>query len=278
MGYGRVRDRPVSDDWRSIGEDVIVRCMSDHVLTERSGAVLTIRMSRAEKKNALTVEMYRDMTAALASASADAAVRAIIFAGAGGVFTSGNDLKDFVASPPVSADSPVFQFLHQLSTCPKPLIAAVNGVAIGIGTTMLLHCDLSVADPATRFSLPFINLGLVPEAASSLLLPRLLGHARASELLLLGEMFDAQTAERYGIVNKVSAAGQAEADAMTWAQALALKAPNALRLTKALLKSETTCIADRMDEEAQAFGPQLQGAEFHEAMQAFMEKRAPIFG
>lgn len=277
MGYGRVRDRTVRDDWRSIGEDVIVRCMSDHVLTERTGAVLTIRMSRAEKKNALTVEMYRDMTAALASASTDAAVRAIIFAGAGGVFTSGNDLKDFVASPPVSADSPVFQFLHQLSTCPKPLIAAVNGVAIGIGTTMLLHCDLSVADPATRFSLPFINLGLVPEAASSLLLPRMLGHARASELLLLGEMFDAQTAERYGIVNKVSSAGQAEADAMTWAQALALKAPNALRLTKALLKSETTCIADRMDEEAQAFGPQLQGAEFREAMLAFMEKRAPIF-
>lgn len=251
--------------------------MSDHVLTERSGAVLTIRMSRAEKKNALTVEMYRDMTAALANASADAAIRAIIFAGAGGVFTSGNDLKDFVASPPVSADSPVFQFLHQLSTCPKPLIAAVSGVAIGIGTTMLLHCDLSVADPSTRFSLPFINLGLVPEAASSLLLPRLLGHARASELLLLGEMFDASTAERYGIINKLSVAGQVETDAMIWAQALALKAPEALRLTKALLKSETTGIADRMAEEGQAFGTQLQGAEFREAIAAFMEKRAPSF-
>ena len=251
--------------------------MSDHILTERRGAVLTIRMSRPEKKNALTVDMYRAMTDRLRDATQDDGVRAIMIAGAGGSFTSGNDLKDFAATPPLDPDSTVFLFLREISSCPKPLVAAVNGVAVGIGTTMLLHCDLVVADPATRFSLPFINLGLVPEAASSLILPRMIGHARASELLLLGDMFDAALAERYGIINRVSAAGEAETVAMAWANALALKAPMALRKTKALLKSESTSVARRMEEEATQFVTQLLGAEFREAVNAFMEKRAPRF-
>ncbi len=251
--------------------------MSDHVLTERNGAVLTIRMARAEKKNALTTDMYRGMTAALREATADDGVRVVLITGAGGAFTSGNDLKDFAATPPVDAESPVFQFLREISTCPKPVVAAVTGVAVGIGTTMLLHCDLVVADPAARFSVPFINLGLVPEAASSLLLPRMLGHVRASELLLLGEMFDAATAERFGIINKVSPPGEAETDALAWANTLAAKAPTALRLTKALIKSEGTGIASRMQEEASAFLPQLRGPEFREAMMAFLEKRPPRF-
>lgn len=251
--------------------------MSDNILTERAGAVVTVRMSRPEKKNALTAGMYSGMTAALRDARGDAGVRAIVIAGAGGVFTSGNDLRDFAATPPADADSPVFQFLREISTYPKPLVAAVSGVAVGIGTTMLLHCDLVVADPSARFSLPFINLGLVPEAASSLMLPRMLGHVRASELLLLGEAFDAAAAERYGIVNKLSAPGHADAEAMAWAEALAAKAPDALRLTKALLKSESNGIAARMQEEARDFVAQLRGAEFRESVTAFMEKRAPRF-
>jgi len=258
--------------------DVIVVTMSDHVQTERSGAVVTIRMARPEKKNALTVEMYRGMTVALSDARHDPGVRAILIAGAGGAFTSGNDLRDFAATPPVDENSPVFQFLREISTCPKPVVAAVTGVAVGIGTTMLLHCDLVVADPEARFSLPFINLGLVPEAASSLLLPRMLGHVRACELLLLGEVFDAATAERYGIINKRSAPGAAEPEALAWCEVLAAKAPTALRLTKRLIKSESTGLQVRMQEEAADFVAQLHGTEFREALMAFMEKRAPNFG
>jgi enoyl-CoA hydratase/carnithine racemase len=251
--------------------------MTDHIQIERTGAVCAIRMARAEKKNALTGAMYTAMTAGLREAIADPAVRAIIIAGAGGVFTSGNDLRDFAAAPPANDDSPVFHFLREISSCPKPIVAAVSGLAIGIGTTMLLHCDLVVADPDTRFSLPFINLGLVPEAASSLILPRMLGHQRASELLLLGDMFDAETAARYGIINKVSAPGAADADAMAWATALTEKAPTALRLSKALLKSETSGVRERMREEAVHFAAQLRGPEFREALMAFTEKRSPRF-
>ena len=256
---------------------MIVPVMSDHVQIERTGAVVTVRMSRPEKKNALTADMYTGMTEALRAATRDDDVRAIMITGAGGSFTSGNDLRDFAAAPPADLESPVFRFLRELSTCPKPIVAGVTGLAIGIGTTMLLHCDLVVADPSTRFSLPFINLGLVPEAASSLLLPRLVGHVRASELLLLGEMFDAAAAERYGIINRCSAAGEADAEAMAWAQALAAKAPNALRLSKALLKSESAGIDRRMQDEARDFMAQLAGPEFREAVSAFMAKRAPSF-
>ena len=251
--------------------------MSEHILLERDGPVLTLRMSRVEKKNALTLDMYISLTEWLRDAGRDNAVRVIILAGDGGMFTSGNDLRDFAATPPLSPDSPVLQFLRAISTYPKPILAAVNGVAVGIGTTMLLHCDLVVADPATRFSLPFINLGLVPEAASSLILPRMVGHRRASELLMLGDMFDAPAAERYGIINRISEPGQAEVVAMAWARALSAKAPIALRKTKALLKSESSTVATRMQEEATEFASQLVSAEFLEAVNAFMEKRAARF-
>jgi enoyl-CoA hydratase/carnithine racemase len=251
--------------------------MSDHILTERIGAVLTIRMSRPEKKNALTPGMYTAMANALAAAAADDAIRVVLLCGAGGAFTSGNDLRDFVAAPPTGAESPVMAFLAGISTFPKPLVAAVEGVAVGIGTTMLLHCDLVVADPAARFALPFINLGLVPEAGSSLILPRQLGHLRAAELLMLGEMFDAPTAARHGIINKVSAPAAAEADAMVWVTALAAKAPTALRATKALLKSESAGVAGRIQEEMGVFGRLLRGPEFREAATAFLEKRPPSF-
>ena len=256
---------------------MIVHGMSEHVQTERSGAVVTIRMARPEKKNAITVDMYRGMTAAFSEATQDSGVRAILLAGAGGSFTSGNDLRDFALAPPVDDDIPAFQFLREIAQCPKPIVAAVSGVAVGIGTTMLLHCDLVVADPATRFSLPFINLGLVPEGASSLILPRMIGHVKASELLMLGDMFDAATAERCGIINRISAAGESDTVAMGWAQSLAAKAPNALRATKALLKSETTGVLARIREEGQQFAPQLHSAEFREALLAYMEKRPPRY-
>jgi enoyl-CoA hydratase/carnithine racemase len=252
--------------------------MTENISIEQADHVVTIRMSRPDKKNALTGAMYTGMTEAMRSSIVDDSVRAIMLAGAGGVFTSGNDLRDFGDSPPVNADSPVFQFLQTISTCPKPIVAAVSGLAIGIGTTMLLHCDLVVADPNARFSLPFINLGLVPEAGSSLILSRMLGHAKASELLLLGDVFDASSAERFGIVNKLSASGAADVEAMAWATTLAAKAPVAMRLSKALLKSETVGLSARMAEESGHFVSQLQGPEFREALRAFMEKRAPSFG
>jgi enoyl-CoA hydratase/carnithine racemase len=252
--------------------------MTDHIQTGRSGAVLTIRMARPEKKNALTVAMYAAMDQALRDAAVDDGVRVVLLTGSDGVFTSGNDLREFATAPASIEESAVIRFLNTIASCPKPVVAAVSGLAIGIGTTMLLHCDLVVADPATRFSLPFINLGLVPEGGSSLLLPRMLGHLRASELLLLGDMFDAATAERHGLINKCSAVGAADAEAMQWAEQLAAKAPTALRLSKALLRSETTGIHARILEEAQHFGAQLQGPEFREAVSAFMAKRAPSFG
>ncbi len=251
--------------------------MSENIQTVRDGAIVTIRMARPEKKNALTVAMYTAMDQALQAATADDAVRVIVITGSDGVFTSGNDLREFAVAPASLEESAVIRFLGTISTCPKPVVAAVSGLAIGIGTTMLLHCDLVVADPATRFSLPFINLGLVPEGGSSLLLPRMLGHLRASELLLLGDMFDSATAERFGIINKVSAPSDAEAAAMQWAKQLAAKAPNALRLSKALLRSETTDLPHRIREEARHFGAQLQGPEFREAVAAFMAKRPPSF-
>jgi enoyl-CoA hydratase/carnithine racemase len=252
--------------------------MSENIQIERTGAVATIRMSRPEKKNALTTDMYRGLAAALYDADAAPDVRVLLLAGAGGSFTSGNDLRDFMGAPPMDADIPALQFLRALAKCRKPIVAAVNGVAVGIGTTMLLQCDLVVADSDTRFSLPFINLGLVPEGASSLLLPRIMGHQRASELLMLGDVFDAALAERFGLVNRVSTPGEAEIVAMALAQTLAAKAPNALLTTKALLKGGmNTAVLTRIDEEGRHFGLQLHSAEFREAIQAFMEKRPPQY-
>ncbi len=252
--------------------------MSENIETVRAGAITTIRMARPEKKNALTAPMYTAMALAIDEAVADETVRVIVLAGDGGVFTSGNDLREFAMAPPLGADSPVMRFLTAISDCPKPLVAAVSGLAIGIGTTMLLHCDVVIADPVTTFSLPFINLGLVPEGASSLLLPRMLGHLRASALLMLGDPFDAVTAERHGLVTRLSAPGAADAEALAVAATLAAKAPRALRLTKALLKQESGTVASRLLQEGEAFGAQLRGPEFREALAAFMEKRAPAFG
>jgi enoyl-CoA hydratase/carnithine racemase len=251
--------------------------MTEAVEFRQEVGILEIRLNRPDKKNAITVAMYAAMAERLAAAEADPAVRVVLFTGAGDAFCAGNDLKDFIANPPSGQDSPVFRFLRAISTATKVLIAAIQGPAVGIGTTMLLHCDLVVAARNARLSVPFVNLGLVPEAASSLLLPRLVGHQRAAELFLLGEPIDAATAQAYGLVNRVVEDDEVAATAQALAAQIAAKAPGAVRMVKKLMKSPTTTVPERMVEEAHDFGTQLASAELREAVGAFFEKRAPDF-
>ena len=250
--------------------------MSDHVRAERKGRVLHLTLARPEKKNALTRAMYSALADALDEASGDGAVRAVVLSGEGGSFTAGNDLFDFMTDPPRDESSPVFRFLRAAVAFPKPLIAAVDGVAIGIGTTVLLHCDRAYAAPEARFRMPFTDLGLVPEAASSLLVPRLAGGVRAAELLLLGETFSAETAREVGMINAVVA--DPTTHALERAQALALKPPEAVRQAKALLRAPLQDrVMETIREEAELFIARLQSEEAQEAFTAFMEKRAPDF-
>jgi enoyl-CoA hydratase/carnithine racemase len=251
--------------------------MTDTVEFRQEGGILEIRLNRPDKKNAITVAMYSAMAERLVAAEADPAVRVVLFTAAGDAFSAGNDLKDFIANPPSGQDSPVFRFLRALSGASKVVVAAIQGAAVGIGTTMLLHCDLVVASRNARLSLPFVNLGLVPEAASTLILPRLIGHQRAAELFLLGEAIDAETAHGYGLVNRVVADGESAATARALAEQVAAKAPGAVRLIKKLMKSNSATIAERMVEEGHDFGVQLASAELREAVSAFFEKRAPDF-
>ncbi|MFN4164384.1 MAG: enoyl-CoA hydratase [Ferrovibrio sp.] len=247
------------------------------ILTAKADGILTITINRPEKKNALTSAMYAAMADALDAAETDAAVRVIVFAGNGGAFTAGNDLQDFLNNPPQGDESPVFRFLRAISTASKPLVAAVNGVAVGVGTTMLLHCDLVYVGTDARLSLPFVNLALVPEAASSLLLPAMIGYHRAAELLLLGEPFNAETAKDYGIANAIFPDARVLPEAMQVAAKLAAKPPTALRLTKQLLRQTRGDIAGQMAAEGVHFRSQLKSAEAREAMTAFFEKRPPKF-
>ncbi len=252
--------------------------MSTHILVSTAERVMTIRLNRLEKKNALTLAMYTAMAQALQEAADDLDVRAVIIAGGESCFTAGNDINDFIANPPVDRDSPVMFFLHTLAAFPKPLVAAVNGVAIGIGTTLLLHCDLVYVGEGARFHLPFVDLGSVPEGASSLLLPQLVGRRKAAEMLMLAEPFDAATALQLGLINGVHAPREVEGVASAAAQKLAAKAPTALRLTKALLQREQLdAIATALAVEGKHFADQLQSPEAQEALQAFVERRKPDF-
>ena len=250
---------------------------TNHVVVGRDGAVLTIAMNRPEKKNALTHTMYDAMADALAAAAGHASIRVILITGTGDAFTAGNDLGDFLNAPPVGGELPVQRFLTALSTAEKPVVAAVNGLAIGIGTTMLLHCDLVYAARSAVFSAPFVNLALVPEAASSLLLPHRIGHAKAAELFLLGGRMDAGQAEASGLVAAVFDDAALGAEALQRARALAAKAPGAVRATKALMKRGGEPVAERMYAESAQFAVQLKSAELREAVKAFSEKRAPDF-
>lgn len=249
-----------------------------HILEERGNGVLTLRIQRPDKKNALTVAMYDRLREAVAAADADPDVRAILITGTADCFTAGNDLQDFLNNPPQGESSPVTRFLNALVRTQKPLVAAVEGVAVGIGTTMLLHCDLVYAGENARLQLPFVNLALVPEAGSSRLLPEMLGHRRAAELLMLGDMFDARRAVELGIVNATCPDGNAYAHAYERAQALAAKPPEALRLTKELMKrGQREMVRDQMQVESALFAERLASPEAREAMLAFMERRKPDF-
>jgi enoyl-CoA hydratase/carnithine racemase len=249
------------------------------ILTNQEGPVLRLQINRPEKKNALTLEMYGQMTSALEAADRDPTVRVILIHGSGDSFTSGNDLQDFVQAPPVGDDSPVGRFITAISQARKPLVAAVSGVAVGIGTTMLLHCDFVYAAENTRFQAPFVNLALLPEAGSSLLLPMQIGHLRAAELLMLGEPFAAAKALQYGLVTEVAADGAAAlAAAQAVAAKLAAKPPAALHLTKLLLKGpHAKQVAAQVTDETRYFVEQVRSPEAAEAFQAFFEKRAPNF-
>ncbi len=251
---------------------------SAHIQVLREPGILTIRFNRPEKKNAITVAMYDAMAAAIGEAERDPGVRVIQFTAAGEAFTAGNDLGDFMSNPPTSETSPVFKFLFALASAIKPIVAAVDGIGVGIGLTLLLHCDLVYASERAKLRAPFVDLGLVPEAASSLLLPRLIGHQRAAELLLLGETLTAARAHELGLVTAVVPAAELAARALDACKRLAAKPPAALRLTKQLLKEAGhQAVPERIRHEAVHFGHQLASAEVKEAISAFFEKRTPDF-
>jgi len=235
-----------------------------------------IELARLDKKNALTADMYAAMTDALAAAESASGVRAILIHGARDCFTAGNDLKDFLEGP--AGASEALRFISALSKVGKPVVAAVGGPAVGIGTTLLLHCDLVYAAPAARFQLPFVPLGLVPEGASSLLLPMVAGYQRAAELLLLGQAFTAEKALAAGIVTEIVPEETLLERARAAAAAIAALPPESVRLAKQLMKRPiAAAIAAQMAEEARLFAERLQSGEAKEAMSAFLEKRKPDF-
>jgi enoyl-CoA hydratase/carnithine racemase len=246
-----------------------------NILVAESDGVLSIEISRRDKKNAITGDMYRAMSAVLGHAREHSQIRAVLLRGQDDLFTAGNDLSDFLQR---KADDPsaAIPFLHLLSAFEKPLVAAVAGNAVGIGTTMLLHCDLVYAADNAKFQLPFVNLALCPEAGSSLLLPRVAGHQRAAELLLLGEPFDAATAREAGFVNRVVAAGQLMETAMVAARKLAAQPAQSLAVTKALMKRPPErSVIDAMDEEVIFFSDLVAAPAAKEIFAAFLEKRRP---
>ncbi len=252
--------------------------MTDLIRTETANRICRIEMARTDKKNALTAEMYQALADGLRSAENDPATRAVLIHGTPTCFSAGNDLSDFLRNPPHDDSSPVWQFLQAISTHPKPIVAAVGGPAVGIGTTMLLHCDFVYATPATRFQLPFTSLGVVPEAASSLLLPLAAGYQRAAELLLLARPFNTEKALSAGIVTEVVPEADLLEYAMDAAKALAALPPESVRLTKAFMKRTwAAAAAERMSDESHEFRKRLLSPEAKEAFSAFLEKRPADF-
>ncbi len=250
----------------------------NHVIVETRDRITRIELNRPEKKNALSPGMYAAMAKALTAAEADAQVRAVLIHGQRDCFTSGNDVKDFLDLPRSPGASPASAFLRAISTARKPLVAAVGGPAVGIGTTMLLHCDLVYAAPNARLQMPFVPLGLLPEAASSLLLPAMAGYRRAAEMLLLGGPFGAEKALAAGIVTEIVPEGELLERARQAAAALAALPPESVRMTKELMKRALApAVQERMTEELQLFGERLRSPEAKEALSAFMEKRKPDF-
>jgi enoyl-CoA hydratase/carnithine racemase len=250
--------------------------MSDDLRIDRTGAVLAITLTRPERRNAITVAMYEELAGAIEAAAEDNSVRLITLRGEGQDFTAGNDLHDFLtALPRESDDIPVWRLLRALARNTVPLVAAVQGNAVGIGTTILLHCDLVAAEESARFSLPFVDLGLVPEAASTLLLPRLAGRRRAARYLLLGETFGAREALDAGIVSHVVADGELGAALDAIVAGLLAKPAQALRLTQELLRHATADeLVERMELEGSHFSERLQSDEVRQAIAAFFQRKA----
>ncbi len=248
------------------------------ILTDTTEGVMTITFNRVEKKNSFTSAMYASMADALAQAETDAAVHVVVFQGHETIFSSGNDIGDFLNALPTTQDAPVFRFLRGISTFTKPVLAAVCGPAVGIGTTLLFHCDLVYAGDNAAFSMPFVNLGLCPEAASSYLAPQLMGYGRAAEALLLGEPFMVEAALEMGLVSRIVPPAEAAALAQRQAQKLAAKPLSSLIETKRLMKKgQASIVAERIMEEAASFGRMMREPAAREAFTAFMEKRKPDF-
>lgn len=246
--------------------------MSDVVVT-REGALSVLRLNRAEKKNALTGAMYSALTAGLAEANADESVGAIVILGQPGIFCAGNDIKDFIGfAMGGSIGTPVLDFLRALVANEKPLVAGVDGAAIGIGTTMILHCDYALCSNRSVFATPFVDLGLVPEAASSLIVPQLMGNRLAFEMLAMGAKFDASRAREAGLVNAVTEPEVLEARTLETAGAIAAKPREAVRLARKLIRGDQSAILARIDEEAKLFSERLMSKEARQAFEAFLAK------
>jgi enoyl-CoA hydratase/carnithine racemase len=249
--------------------------MSEHVTVERRGAVLALTMNRPERRNAITVAMYAALAHAIGSAASDETIRLITLEGAGEDFTAGNDLADFMAELPSGDDIPVWRLLRALAANPVPLLAAVHGNAVGIGTTLLFHCDLVLAEEGTRFIMPFVDLGLVPEAASSLLMPRLAGRRRAARYVLLGEPFGVDEAHAFGLVSHAVPKGELSGALDAVVGQLLAKPPEALRLTQRLLRGAAQAeILERMELENGHFAERLRSDEVRQAITAFFAARA----
>lgn len=247
--------------------------MSDIIVTD-DGPVRTIRMNRLEKKNALTLAMYQAMAEAIGTAATNNAIRCLLIAGGPQAFCAGNDIGDFMkAAGSGSLGQPILNFLYALARCEKPIVAAVNGNAVGVGTTMLLHCDYVVAGDAARLSTPFVGLGLVPEAASSLIAPRLMGHARAFALLVMGQPLTADEAKAAGIVNAVVAAAETDALALAAAEKIAALPPQGVLESRRLMRGSPDDVVARIDEEAEAFKVRLKSPEAQAAFMAFMSRK-----
>jgi len=249
-----------------------------HILTHAEAGVLTITLHRPERKNSLTSAMYAALADALESAKADPSARVVLLQGQETVFSAGNDIDEFLNQPPAGEAAPVFRFLYGIAEFPKPVLAAVCGPAVGVGTTMLFHCDLVYAGDNAAFSMPFVNLGLCPEAGSSLLVPQMFGYHRAAEALLLGEPFMAEAALEAGLVNRVLPPTEVNAYAQAQARKLASKPLSSLVETKRLMKAaQRQAVLQQMKEEGASFARMLREPAAREAFTAFLEKRKPDF-
>ena len=249
--------------------------MDDHIIVADEGSIRTLRMNRPDKKNALTATMYDTLADAIEGAGNTPDVRCLLIAGAPGVFSAGNDLQEFLnaATSGEGLGSSAIRFLHALARCQRPLVAAVQGVAVGVGTTMLMHCDHVVAGTDARFSTPFVGLGLVPEAASSLIAPRLMGQRRAFSLLVMGRPLDAAAAQACGLVNTIVAPGDVDAEAAKAAREIAALPAEAVAVARRLMRGTPDEIIARIDEEVELFKQRLRSAEARTAFESFLSRK-----